>query len=189
MNGISNQFNYLNKKDISFLENISTYNKFENGELIISPSFNNFNFFYIHTGIVRGYYITEEGEEKTIFVINNGGFFAAPESIYNLHPTKYYFKTIAETKAYKFDFRELEQLAGKHSNIQTFYLYGLKYIITTLVERLESFIGEKPEQRFRGLQNSMPLLINSANKKEIASILGISPNSLSRILTRINNKA
>lgn len=188
MTEISDLFPYLNKRDIMLLQKIITYDTISKKEIIISPGHISYDFFYIYKGVVRGYFISESGEEITVFIDDDGFFVAAPESVFNLAPTKYYFETIVETKLFKFDFRQLEELANENKNILRFYLNGLKNIIRVLVNRLEGFVSNNPEQRFLSLYESRPLVIRTAHKKEIASFLGISPNSLSRIIARINNK-
>jgi len=52
-------------------------------------------------------------------------------------------------------------------------------------EELSSFIIKSPEERYIHLVNTKPDLINRVPQHQIASYLGITPESLSRIKKRI----
>ena len=60
------------KKNEVFIEEDTFYNKF----------------FFIKKGLVRGYYNTDNGEEKTIFFRWEKEFGADPESFFNHKPSK-----------------------------------------------------------------------------------------------------
>lgn len=56
-------------------------------------------------------------------------------------------------------------------------------------EQLASFITSTPEERYLNLMNTRPQLINRVPQYQLASYLGIKPESLSRIQKRILQKS
>ncbi len=183
---INKLYPYLTKDDINLLDNIAVFDTLPSKKVLIEYKKVCFDFIYIYKGSIRGYYFTEKGEERTVFIGNDDLFIGAPESILHKKPTKYYFETVVKTEFYKFDFRKLEEIAVLNSNIFKFYTDILKKILSLFIDRIESFIGSNPEERYLDLHEKRPLIISYAHKKQIATFLGISPNSLSRIISRIN---
>ena len=61
---------------------------------------------------------------------------------------------------------------------------GLQENIQTLVFRVESLIDKLPEERYEELLERSPQFFQTAFNKHIANYLGITPNSLSRIIKR-----
>lgn len=55
-----------------------------------------------------------------------------------------------------------------------------------LQDELASFIASAPEERYRTLLRKRPHLVNRVPQHQLASYLGITPESLSRIKKRIN---
>jgi CRP-like cAMP-binding protein len=98
--------------------------------------------------------------------------------------SKYTFEVIGDTELLVFEFSDFEKLTLKNTNILKFLLSSYKEMIQTLLYRLESMIDKTPEQRYKDLLDKRPELFETAYHKDIASYLGITPVSLSRIISR-----
>ncbi len=55
-------------------------------------------------------------------------------------------------------------------------------------EQLSNFITNSPEERYKNLINTKPELLQRVAQHQIASYLGVTPESLSRIRKRIAKK-
>jgi CRP-like cAMP-binding protein len=53
---------------------------------------------------------------------------------------------------------------------------------------MASFMTSSPEERFADLMNNNPSLMNRVAQHQIASYLGVTPESLSRIKKRVYQK-
>lgn len=54
-------------------------------------------------------------------------------------------------------------------------------------DELTSFIASAPEERYKALLRKRPHLVDRVPQHQLASYLGITPESLSRIKKRVNN--
>jgi CRP-like cAMP-binding protein len=102
--------------------------------------------------------------------------------------SKYTFEVIGDTELLSFELRDFEKLTLKSTNILKFLLSSYKEMIQTLLYRVESMIDKTPEQRYKDLLDKNPQFFQTVYHKDIASYLGITPVSLSRIINRKTEK-
>ncbi|GIZ15651.1 hypothetical protein RCZ15_05210 [Capnocytophaga catalasegens] len=122
-----------------------------------------------------------------VFLPEEGFFFAAPECLLmEEKSTKYTFEALTDVEVSCISFRQLETAARTNTYAFDFYHTALKNVVMAFIYRLEAFIEESPEERFQNIGKIRPSLPTRPLRKYLASFLGISPNSLSRIVKRLN---
>jgi CRP-like cAMP-binding protein len=95
-------------------------------------------------------------------------------------PTAYSVQALEDCEVFAIKFYELQQLYQQFNSFQNFGLRLTEQILVKTIERLTSFQLETAEQRYskiihdKNYTQRLPL-------KELASFLGITPNSLSRL--------
>lgn len=181
-------FKELNEIELETLGKICNKINLKKKEIFMRPGDINHNLLIIKKGMVRGFFYDEEGIEHTIFIsedTENNKAFGIPENIYLDVSSKYYFEAIEETELLVFNINEFEFVASQHQRIMCMYLTWLKNAITLLVFRLEVIATQKPCDRLNKLLEKCPQKVFRAKRKHIASFLGITPNSLSRITARL----
>lgn len=175
--------------DPVLVERLTDKQFFYKNEIIIEEGTFNGNFYLIEKGFVRGFYTDQWGNENTLFLPEEGFFFGAPECILNYKKTtKYTFEALSDMEVIIFDFKELEQQAMLNKYAFDFYSTALKNVVMAFIYRLEAFIEESPEERYVNIDKVRPNLAYLFLGKYLASFLGISPNSLSRIRKRLKIK-
>ena len=75
--------------------------------------------------------------------------------------------------------------AKKYPRFETFCRTGMEKMMGEKQSQLAEFIVLKPEQRYLKLQEERPDLLNRVPQFQIASYLGIKPETLSRIRKRL----
>ncbi|MDH6253002.1 CRP-like cAMP-binding protein [Chryseobacterium sp. H1D6B] len=180
-------FTELNDDELAALEKICTKTWLKKREIFVRPGDVNRNFMLIKKGMVRGYFYDEEGVEHTLFIPDDKESiaFGIPGSFNQGKPTKYYFEAIEETELLVFNVNEFENIAVQYQRIMNLYLGWLKNAFQILVSRLEILTTQKPCNRLNKLLEQRPNTVLQAKRKHLASFLGITPNSLSRIAARI----
>jgi CRP-like cAMP-binding protein len=171
----------------SFL-GICTFRSLKNKAVIIEPNKKSSAAFFILKGVIRGYLTNEEGVEKSVFLRPAFTIIGAPNSLFDNKTSKYTFEVIGDTELLVFELSDFENLAFKSSNILKFLLSSYKEMIQTLIYRVESMIDKTPEQRYEDLLDKSPQFFQTVYHKDIASYLGITPVSLSRIIKRRTDK-
>ena len=181
---ISSTYPFLKETDIQQLLTIAKYRMLKNREVFIQAGQNSKKVFFILSGMTRAYFINQKGEEKNIFLRQEHTMSGAPDSLFQNKPTKYTFESILETKLLIFSFEKIQQLGEQFPNINKVHLAALHENIQTLLFRVESLIDKLPEERYEELLERSPQFFQTVFNKHIANYLGITPNSLSRIIKR-----
>jgi CRP-like cAMP-binding protein len=141
--------------------------------------------FYIKKGLLRIFFITESGEEKTFFFRWEGQIAAIPECIFDNQPTRQTWQALEDCELLEIDFDIVEKLSENNiSFIKTRMGLAEKMFLEAL-KRVESFILDKPEERYQKLIIQNPEIIKRVADKHIASFIGVTPVSLSRIRKRL----
>jgi CRP-like cAMP-binding protein len=140
---------------------------------------------YIKKGILRIFFVTASGEEKTFFFRWEGQIAAIPECIFDNQPTRQTWQALEDCELMEIDFDIIEKLSENNiSLIKTRLGFAEKMFLDAL-KRVESFVLDKPEERYQKLIIQKPEIIKRVADKHIASFIGVTPVSLSRIRKRL----
>ncbi|MGK0391692.1 MAG: CRP-like cAMP-binding protein, partial [Maribacter sp.] len=113
MRTILNQnFPFLAESDIDLLLEIGTHCTLKNKETIHSLHGKTTPLYFIIKGMVRGYIIEENGEERTLFIRPTHTFFASPEILKKEKKTKFTFEAINETELLEIPFAQFDKLVN-----------------------------------------------------------------------------
>ena len=140
---------------------------------------------FIKKGIMRSYYVTDLGEEKTMFFRWEGQFAAVPECIFNNQPTRQSWQALEDCELMELDFERLEALSDDNMQLLKARLQFSQRLLLEALSRVESFVLDKPEGRYLKLIAQKPEIIKRVPDKYIASFIGVTPVSLSRIRKRL----
>ena len=183
-NILQTTYPFLNENDLSLLLELGNYQELKNRSVVIQEGKIQNQLFFILKGMVRGYYINDDGVEINVFLRPEHTITGAPDSLFNNVSTKYNFQTVVHSHLLFFPFLKMLELSEVHPNIAKVYIACLQENVQTLIFRVESLIDKLPEERFDELLEKRPQFFDTALNKHIANYLGITPNSYSRILKR-----
>ena len=187
-NTIVNLFPYLTEQDLMAFYNITVYKQYEPKECFLKSGSNSRKAFFIVKGVIRGFLIDLDGQERDLILRSEGIFTGDPDALLSNKPQSLTFQAITELKVLLFNFAEFEALAYKHRNILTMYLDILKENLLATRRRLNDMILLSKEEYYIKLLQNNPLFLENAQKKYVANYLGITPESLSRLIKRIEAK-
>jgi len=177
----------LNEKDIEDFLSITTYKSVNKNVIIQKSGIQTKKIFLILKGTARGYIVDEKGVEITILIRSNGIFVADTGTLFTDKPQKMAFKSIDESHILSFNYKDFESLANENPRIMQLHLTALKEAITRLFYRVESLTTMTHEERYKDIVALNPTFLKTTNAKYLANYLGITPQSLSRIMKRIKN--
>ncbi len=185
---LSKQLPDLTEKDIEDFMGITTYKKAGKNKTILKSGVLTKKAFLILNGTVRGYIVDEKGVEITILIRSTGIFVADTGKLYTDKPQRMTFKSIDEAHILLFNYKDFESLANENPRIMQLHLNALKEAVTRLFYRVESLTTMTHEERYKDILTLNPNFLKTTNAKYLANFLGITPQSLSRIMKRIKNK-
>ena len=139
--------------------------------------------YFVIKGWIRSYYV-KDGEEKTTEFYTEEQ--AATPTVYGKNiPSDYYLECIEDTIA-GVGTPDLEQkMYQKFPQLESLNIAIGEAIMAKQTVTLAEFKMNSPEERYLNLLKTRPDLLQRAPLHQIASYLGIKPESLSRIRKRI----
>lgn len=140
--------------------------------------------FYIEVGGCRAWFTTGEGKEVTMNFGFEGSFVSSMETLIAAEPSWYTVETLEPTVAYSIPLPEFRELKARSGEWQAAYC---AYVEQRLLHYQQLFITrlkDKPATRYRALLARHPEIIQRVPQHYIASFLGITAVSLSRIRNR-----
>jgi CRP-like cAMP-binding protein len=140
---------------------------------------------YIKKGILRIFFVTASGEEKTFFFRWEGQIAAIPECIFDNQPTRQTWQALEDCELMEIDFDIVEKLSENNISLIKIRLGFAEKMFLEALKRVESFVLDKPEERYQKLIIQNPEIIKRVADKHIASFIGVTPVSLSRIRKRL----
>lgn len=178
----------MSLKSLLVLFRYVTIKSIEKGELIIQEGDNKKDFYYIKKGLVRCFFVNEEGDEITFQLFSESHIFVNFHSLLLNESSKFSYQALERTKFYSMDYDHFHEVVKSSTFFNSNKMgLGLR-AMRQAFQRVESFVLLSPEERYLKYMNDYPSVINRAPDKYIANVLGITPVSLSRIKRRIASK-
>jgi len=143
---------------------------------------------FIEQGIIRAYAIKDRGDESTLFLRWEGQIIASHDCIIHGKPSRFIYQALEPATLLEIDYDALEKTLKIHPGYEPLRNFFLMQMLSDSLKSIESFVTQSPEERYRSLIAERIDLVNRVPDKYIASMLGITPVSLSRIRRRINTK-
>ena len=181
---LSQAFPFLASQDLDLLLEGSKLLHLEHKETISKEGDRIAHIHYIHKGMVRGYFIADTGEERTMIIRPTNTFSGPPGILSGATHSKYNFEAIQETVLIRMDINSILSYSNTHLGICRLYNEILRENLHTVFFRVELLAGMSPEERYETLLKERPELFQKSYHKYVANYLGITPNSLSRIIKR-----
>ena len=133
--------------------------------------------YFIETGAVKLFYLTEF-EEKIIRFGYNGSTINSLSSFLNEQPSEFYIEALRKTKIKAISKEKLLEIA--HSDIEQ-YCKFLEILLAQQIDREVDLLITSPAQRLERVLQRSPGLFQHIPLKYIASYLRMNPETLSRI--------
>ncbi len=177
----------LNEEELTLLEDTTEKRVFKKNEIIFTEGIISEEIYFVTKGCVRLFY-NVDGNDKTAFFYTEGQFICAGESYtYNI-PAIENYQAIEQTEIYVFTKKNIEELLSKAPKFEIIARIATENELITCQKVIASFVTKSPEQRYKDLLNTQGELFQRVPQHYIASFLGVSPETLSRIKARVFKK-
>lgn len=142
---------------------------------------------FIVEGTIRHFHI-KEGIEKTCYISFENSWVSDFQSFTYDTACIMNLQAMEDTTVFLIRKENLYKLYTECSKYETFGRLMAEKVAQRATEIAMSLSSDKPEERFQNLIKKQPDLFQRVPQKYIASFLGVSPESLSRIRNRIHKK-
>ena len=138
---------------------------------------------FLNAGVIRHFHI-KDGNEITCDITLHDNFITDFKSLTHNIPTNYYFQILKDAELFLIKKNDLYRLYTENRNIESFGRIMAEQVAQRTIDIAMSLSSEKPQERVEKLIKQRPDLIQEVPQRYLANLLGISPESLSRIRAR-----
>lgn len=136
--------------------------------------------YFIKKGVARIYYFKDDNDITESFSFENN-IVVRFESLFTGRPSKKGIQMLEDSEVIAINATELFKLYDKHPDIERLFRKIFESALVDQVNRIESLQFHTAEERYNALLKESPDVLKRVPLKFIASYLGITPVSLSRI--------
>lgn len=160
------------------------YRTFQKGECLLAEGQDGRFIGFLREGVVRFYRILDGQERITAFWFP-GAFLSNYRSFVSGQPSDHYMDALSDGAYWRLEREVLQRLYDRHPRIERLGRLMAEQLYLTVAQRLDGTLHASPEARYRALLDNDSRLLREIPQFMIASYLGVSAESLSRIRKRI----
>ncbi|WP_025666324.1 Crp/Fnr family transcriptional regulator [Aquimarina megaterium] len=157
------------------------YKELKKGDFIVQEGKISNDYYFFEKGLLRTYLYDIEGNEVTTDFYTSNSIVFEVTSFFQRVPSQVNIQAVTDCRGYRFSYQQLNSL---FHNKPAFRDFGRAILVKEFIaskKRTISMINQTAEQRYKALLQSNSEIIMNAPLKHIASYLGITDSTLSRI--------
>ena len=161
---------------------------FEKNSFLLEEGKTGNHYWFIQSGFIRSYVIDTEGNDITTNFFSVGDIVIDWPSFFLRNPTRENIQALSDCVCWQLDFETFQELF--HS-IRNFREQGRTTLVGSyfaLKRHSISMIADQAKDRYLRLVKEKPHVVQNVSLKHIATFLGITDTSLSRIRKEIASK-
>lgn len=179
------QYIKLSKKQWEDFSKLHTVKEIKPGHYLLKPGERNNLIAYIEQGIFRHYIIDDKGNEKTTDFCVEGEFTGATDPFKPEINTTFWIEALTDSKIITFRSEDLLHYLELNKDIGDILSRIMLPLLVQKNEREIELLTQDALGKYKAFLNRYPTLDGKINQYYIASYLGISPETLSRIRKKV----
>ncbi len=147
-----------------------------------------YDMFYVHKGCLRSYLIDRDGKEHILQFAVKGWWISDYISLYGRHKklSVSYVECIKTATIYSISKAEFDMLCREIPKVAYFHIKKMELAFASFQNRILENLSLSATQRYVNFVETYPTIVNDVKNYHIASYLGITTESLSRIRTELS---
>lgn len=137
--------------------------------------------YFIVQGCLRSYFVDEKGTEHIYQIRLDNNWISDLESFFSQRPSKYCIEVLENSQLLRLSFDRLEKLYIEVPGLERYFRILFQKAYINALERLNATMWESAVDRYNDLLKEHKDIFQRVPLVYIASYLGITPESLSRI--------
>lgn len=174
------QFAKISEESQKQLSYIAIRHEFPKGHILVKQHTVCSNFYFIEKGLTRTFYV-KDGKDVTDWISTENTFAVSIISFINRIPDRRTIELLEPSVLYAIDYNELENLCSRYHDIEHAIRKLLSFGFVELQNKFDELHFSTARQRYQNLLKNNPTIIQRVPLGMIASLLGITQETLSRI--------
>ncbi len=176
----------LTDEEKNIILSLKIFRSVKKGTVLLKEGQTSKESYFVLKGCIRTYYVLD-GEEKTTGFYTEMDVFT-PQCVVTKGPSEYYVSCLEDTILTVSDADMELEVNRKFPRFETLCKLMAESLLARQQLDFDKFRTSSPEQRYLNLMEARPDLIQRVPQHQLASYLGIQPQSLSRLRARIFEK-
>lgn len=143
---------------------------------------------FVERGFLRSFSDDGDGNEHTMQFAMEGWWISDMGSFLSGDPCQYNIEALETSELLLLSRPAMDELMDAIPSLQRYFLDLMQNHIIALQRRINVVQSMSAEETYLKLMEVNPQLINRASQQHIASYLGITPETLSRVRRRVANR-
>jgi CRP-like cAMP-binding protein len=143
---------------------------------------------FVESGLLRSFAVDNDGNEHVVqfacdgwWISDVGSFVSGTEALYNIEALED-FELLHLTR------KSMEELLTSYPVMERFFRLLMQNNIVALQRRVIAYMSLSAEEKYLKLMEVAPDIMNRASQQHIASYLGITPETLSRVRKKVSER-
>lgn len=177
----------LTDEEKNAIVSVDIFHSIKKGTVLLEEGQTSKENYFVLKGCIRSYYVINGEEKTTAFYTEMEAF--TPHCVVSKTPSEYYVSCIEDSIILISNSDMVEEVNGKFPKFDTLCRILSEELLAKQQIDFDEFKISSPEQRYLNLIQKRPDLIQRVPQHQLASYLGIKPQSLSRLRARILGKS
>lgn len=171
--------------DLEALASITKLERLRKGSYFIREGEDSRRLALVVKGLFRSFYIDDEGRDYTKLFLPEGSILLSYYAHLSGEPSAYFIEALEDSEILVAGLAEFERLAVESRGLLRLYKGLADSVLVEKEGHRLSLIREKGEERYLRFRRERPGLEARLRQRDLASYLGITPVSLSRLRRRL----
>lgn len=180
------QYKSLSEKDIKIIEDNAIIRKYQKGTILLREGEYAKESYLVLKGCIRSYYLIDGEEKNTDFFLEYDP--VVPISYTKKQPSEYFIECLEDCVLSIGKTERTEQLLLSYPDFIPLYRKISDDYSTNQLISADKYRNLSPEEHYLEIRKSKPELLERIPQYQLASYLGIKPQSLSRIRKRLTQQ-
>lgn len=158
--------------------------QFKKGDFLLREGQISVDSYFVLEGCIRQYALVD-GEEKTTDFFTEEQWVIALNGFSQSTPATFYWVCNEDTTVSMGNEQQAQAMFRQFPRFETISRQVMEAVFVAQHQKMTSFMTDTPEQRYQKLMQTRPDLMQRVPQYQLASYIGIKPESLSRLRKRL----
>lgn len=143
---------------------------------------------FVEKGLLRSFMTDDDGRESVVQFASEGRWISDMESFFSGKDGVYNIEAIEDSEVLNLPRHAMNEMMDKLPAMERYFRLLMQNNIVALQRRVVAYMSLSAEEKYLKLMEIYPEVINRAPQQHIASYLGITPETLSRIRKQVSQR-